>query len=324
MKCSVLMPVYNGEKYLRDAINSILNQTFKDYEFLIINDGSTDCSEEIVLSYSDPRIRYIKNLENLKLVKTLNKGLDLCQGEYIARMDADDIALPTKLEKQIAYLDTHPEVIVCGTQIERFGLNKCKKKKISWIRTNNEEIKAQLLLSSCFAHPTVVIRSSVIKEFNFKYDANYEHMEDYKMWADLAKIGNFYNIPESLLRYRLTEGQICSKYKDLQVDKVREFRRYLVNQFLGSFEDGFELPNNILMNSLHKVKELEKEFGDHENVFEFSAVLIALYLSIKPDIVKFLFGFDYLRKGFSISQFIQVLKFMNGREKYMCLAPVRS
>ena len=108
---TVLMPVYNGEKYLRPAIESILNQTFSDFEFLIINDGSTDNSESIILSYKDERIRYVKNENNLKLIKTLNKGIDLARGKYIARMDADDISLPTRLEREIEYMESHPE---CG------------------------------------------------------------------------------------------------------------------------------------------------------------------------------------------------------------------
>ena len=102
---SVLMAVYNGEKYLLEAIESILNQTYTNFEFLIINDGSTDSTEEIILSYSDQRIRYIKNEQNLKLIASLNKGLDLAKGKYIARMDADDISLPDRLEKQVNFLE---------------------------------------------------------------------------------------------------------------------------------------------------------------------------------------------------------------------------
>ena len=117
-KITVLMPVYNGEKYLRESVDSILNQTFTDFELLIINDGSTDSSMEILNSYSDSRIRIVTNEVNLRLIKTLNKGIDLATGEYIARMDCDDIADPKRLEIQLQYMEKHPDVAVCGTGVK--------------------------------------------------------------------------------------------------------------------------------------------------------------------------------------------------------------
>ena len=117
---TVLMPVYNAEQYLREAIGSILHQTFTDFEFIIINDGSTDRSEEIIKSYTDTRIRYYKNESNLKLIATLNKGFDLAGGKYIARMDADDISLPNRLQLQFELMEKNPEVGLCGTWFENF------------------------------------------------------------------------------------------------------------------------------------------------------------------------------------------------------------
>src|SRR5688500_8514963 len=106
---SVLMPVYNAEAYVSEAIQSILQQTYKNFEFLIINDGSTDNSEKLINTFSDSRIRYIRNSENIKLVATLNKGIDLSVGKYLVRMDADDISLPERLQKQVDFMETHPE-----------------------------------------------------------------------------------------------------------------------------------------------------------------------------------------------------------------------
>jgi glycosyltransferase involved in cell wall biosynthesis len=114
-RISVVMSVYNGEKYLRQAIESILQQTYTDFEFIIIDDGSTDSSREIIQSYDDKRIRLVINEQNIGLTKSLNKGIRLAKGEFIARMDADDISLPQRFEKQVAYLDSHPEVGVLGT-----------------------------------------------------------------------------------------------------------------------------------------------------------------------------------------------------------------
>jgi len=114
-KVTVLMPVYNGEKYLNEAIDSILGQTFKDFKFLIINDGSTDGTADILKSYKDSRIKVTNNEKNIGLTKSLNKGLKMAKSEYIARMDADDISLPTRLQKQVEFMDSHPKVGVCGT-----------------------------------------------------------------------------------------------------------------------------------------------------------------------------------------------------------------
>ncbi len=123
-KVTVLMPVYNAEKYLKTAIESILKQTFSDFELLIINDGSTDGSEEIIRSFNDKRIRLFNNEQNLGIIKTLNKGLNLAKGEYIIRMDADDISLPDRLELQVKYMEENPGIGISGTQARIFGDTK--------------------------------------------------------------------------------------------------------------------------------------------------------------------------------------------------------
>ena len=150
---TVLMAVYNGEKYLREAIESILDQTYTNFEFLIINDGSSDRTEEIILSYNDKRIRYIKNEQNLKLIASLNKGLDLAKGEFIARMDADDISLPERLEKQINFLEKHPEIGLLGSWVRTLGLTN--NRNIIFKQGHNT-IRIQLLFNNFFHHPSVV------------------------------------------------------------------------------------------------------------------------------------------------------------------------
>ena len=118
---SIVMPVYNCENYLHEAIKSILEQTYTDFEFIIINDGSEDNSEDIILSYADPRIIYIKNDKNMKIVKTLNKGISLSRGKYIARMDADDICYRDRLEKQLSFMEKHKDIDLCGSYAQNFG-----------------------------------------------------------------------------------------------------------------------------------------------------------------------------------------------------------
>ncbi|MDM1062264.1 glycosyltransferase [Empedobacter falsenii] len=197
-KISVLLPVYNGAEFLQTAIDSILGQSFSNFEFIIINDASTDNSENVILSNTDSRIVYVKNELNLGLIKTLNKGLDICKGEYIARMDQDDIALPTRFEKQVNILDNHPEIGVCGTCFTFFGYDT--QNRVIEHPENPEQIKIAMLGYCAIGHPTVLLRKKAIQ--NLRYDVNYQAAEDYEFWSRLLRITKFYNIQESLLDYR--------------------------------------------------------------------------------------------------------------------------
>lgn len=200
-KVTVLMPVYNAEKYVGEAIESILNQTFRDFEFLIINDGSTDNSLGIIESYKDLRIKLVNNEKNLGLSHTLNKGIDLSEGEYIARMDADDISLPVRLEKQINFMDSHLEIGICGTWIEGFGdpelcgVWKAKKE--------HNELFCNLMFGSSFAHPSVMMRKTILMEYNaLRYEHDYCPCEDYRLWYLLLSKTQGTNLQECLLLYR--------------------------------------------------------------------------------------------------------------------------
>ena len=153
MKMSVIMPVYNGEKYLKEAIDSILNQTFSDFEFIIVNDCSSDNTEDIIKSYKDNRIVYLKNEENSGVATTLNRGLDIAKGEYIARMDADDISLPKRFEKQVDFMDKNKNCIICGSNTELFGAISGR----TYVPLTDSAIRATVIFSSPFTHPTVMI-----------------------------------------------------------------------------------------------------------------------------------------------------------------------
>jgi len=209
---SVLMPVYNAETYLREAIDSILNQTFSDFEFIIINDGSTDSSEAIIKSYTDPRIRYYKNENNLKLIATLNKGLALAKGKYIVRMDADDISLPTRLEKQVAFMEKHPEVVACGTWVYSFGVEDCYIK----YEAGHDDIMFKMMYQCHFIHPSIIMRAHVVKSFTPQFDFRYAHAEDYDFFVRLGYRHKLANIREVLLHYRTHEKSVSKEYKETQ------------------------------------------------------------------------------------------------------------
>lgn len=215
-KVTVLMPVYNGEKYLREAIDSILNQTFTDFEFLIVDDGSTDNSLEIINSYQDTRINPIKNHNNQGLVYSLNRGLALAKGEYIARMDCDDISLPNRLEKQVNFLDNNLDIGIVGS----YFILMTKENKKSYIKTvpvSDLEIRYKCLFESPFGHPTVIIRREILKKNSLNYDTQLNAIEDYKLWTQILDYTKGANIEIPLVYYRLHSQSISYKYKEDQI-----------------------------------------------------------------------------------------------------------
>src|ERR1043166_6550036 len=166
-RVTIAMPVFNAGKYLRSAVESILSQSYKDFILLVINDGSSDDSDEVMRSFSDPRIEYHRNDTNIGLVKTLNKAIMLTRTEYFARMDADDIALPERLQVQLNFMDQNPAIGVCGSLYEIFGDESFRPQ----LPLSDEEIKAQLLFGNTFCHPTVLLRTRLLKENDFLFGA---------------------------------------------------------------------------------------------------------------------------------------------------------
>ncbi|WP_406843111.1 glycosyltransferase family 2 protein [Flavobacterium soyae] len=221
---SVIIPVYNAASFLYESIESILNQTFSDFELIILNDKSTDGSLEIIKSFQskDNRIIIIDKEQNVGPANLRNEGINAAKGTYIALMDADDIALPTRFEKQIAVLKNNPEIGVCGTWFTFFG---SKKDKIIKHNTNPDAIKVSFLHSCNIGNPTVMFKKEVLGDL--KFDNEYVPVEDYDLWSRLLAKTNFYNIPESLLNYRQHNNNI-SKTK---IDNVnRSVKKVKINQ----------------------------------------------------------------------------------------------
>lgn len=209
---TVLLPVFNAEKFLASAIESILKQSFADFELLIFNDGSTDASENIILSYHDQRIFYIKNAHNKGLIATLNSGIDMARGMYIARMDADDISLPDRFLKQKNFLDSEKNIamVACTVTVidengETIGPWELDRKTIL-----PKQIKRTMILENCIAHPTVMGKTSVFKKF--KYNKAQIHIEDYDLWLRLLnhKVA-IAKIPDQLLLYRTHRASVTGK-----------------------------------------------------------------------------------------------------------------
>lgn len=223
-KVSVLMPVYNTpEGYLRAAVESILAQTFEDFEFIIVDDGSTNNAEAVVLSYSDSRIQYVKNEKNLGVTATRNRLVGLSHGEYLALMDSDDISLSARLAKQVEFLDTHPDVGVLGTWIEFFP----ESRKVEALPTDSNAMKQYLLFrESAVMNSSAMMRRSLQPHYN----ENYTSAEDYALWLELIDRTEFANLPEVLVRYRW-HGANLSHLFAAEIGRNALKARYLAQQF---------------------------------------------------------------------------------------------
>jgi glycosyltransferase involved in cell wall biosynthesis len=230
-KVTVLMSVYNGQRYLREAIESILSQTWKDFEFLIINDASTDRSRDIITSYDDARILLVDNPENIGLTKSLNRGLEMAKGEYIARQDDDDISLPRRLEHQVRFLDEHLNMALVGTNI-RF-INGRGKSIISFKKRplSNMAVKWHLIFSNPFIHTSVMIRRSIVWGELQGYDERFVRAQDFELFSRIARKYSVRNMPQCLVRYRRHSGSLViadpalndSLAKDIILDNIKRF-----------------------------------------------------------------------------------------------------
>lgn len=197
-KLTVIMPVYNEGLFLEESINSILDQSFPDFKLIIVNDNSTDDTQKIIDKYIklDNRVHSLKNSTNLGPAKSRNLALDSTNTEFIAFMDADDKAVPTRFEKQLSYLKTHPDVGVCGSWLTFFG----KKNNVVKHNINHDEIKVGFLNHCAIGNPTVMLRKSSLG--NLRFNEEMIVAEDYSLWSQLIAFTKFHNIPESLLFYR--------------------------------------------------------------------------------------------------------------------------
>lgn len=230
---SVVMSVYNSEKYLSESIESILSQTFSDFEFIIIDDGSTDKSNSILNKFarSDARINIITNLENIGLANSLNKGLHIAKGDYVARMDSDDISYPKRFEIQIEFMKNNKAYGVVGGNIDIIDEKSNYVKTLSFPKTHN-----QILWYLCFqnpiAHPTTMIKSNLLRKVNgYK---NYISSQDYDLWQRLSNITKLFNVDQSLLKYRVHGSNISFRIDESRTARRNEFQNNAVLQIIGS------------------------------------------------------------------------------------------
>lgn len=222
------MSVYNGEKFLPEAVESMLLQSYKNFEFIIIDDGSTDATADILLQYGkrDPRITLIKFNDNQGLAASLNFGFDLARGDYIARMDADDISLSSRLEEQVLYLDEHPDIGICGTWVELIGesVGKLWKYPIS-----HEAICVQMFFANALLHSSVMFRRSILVRHGLKYDTQFRFAQDYDLWSRAFLLTRFANIDHFLIKHRVYKKSSGAQNLEMQDQTKSEVHRRMLS-----------------------------------------------------------------------------------------------
>lgn len=242
---SVILPAYNCEKYIANAIDSVLQQTLSDLELIIINDGSSDKTEPAILAFADPRIVYLKNESNSGLIFSLNRGIEMARAKYIARMDADDICMPSRLAKQMEYLDRHSETTMLATTIS--FIDEQGNDKGNWpldrIAIDHNSIRNKMPFENCIAHPSIMIRAAILKKL--KYDPRQVNIEDYDLWLRLLSRGHAIDkINEPLLLYRIHDDSITNLYlkkTNFFFKHLRMKRIFLAKEIFSGRINGFIL-----------------------------------------------------------------------------------
>lgn len=238
-KVSIVMSTLNTpEKFLEESINSILNQTFNNFEFIIIIDGGQDY--EIIKKFNDERIKIIKHNTSIGLTKSLNEGIKISKGKYIARMDSDDISLQDRIMKQVEYMEKNNDIDITSMYYERFGdINK----KVREVFYKPNELKCKLLFTNVIAHPAVMIRKSFLEENKIEYNEEFIYSQDFELWTRACKKGNIAIIPEFGLRYRIHNKQISTEKYNIQTELFYK----ILKRNLEELEIGKENIKYILM-----------------------------------------------------------------------------
>jgi len=207
-KISVVMPLYNGEKYILEAVESVLNQTCKEFELIIVDDGSTDNSVKIVKSFKDERIKLIES-KHAGIVEALNLGIRISQGEYIIRADADDVSELNRFEILLNYMEANKDISITGSWATTMNKNGEKIGTLEFPPITHAEIKRYTLRYCPFIHPSLIIKKKTLDEVG--YYKNFRYVEDYELWTRVLQKNKAHNVPQYLVKYRIHDDQITKK-----------------------------------------------------------------------------------------------------------------
>ncbi len=314
------MSVYNEpENWIQEAVESILNQSFSDFELIVVNDNPASESLKnhlIELAKKDQRIKILANQENIGLTKSLNQGLKICKGKYVARMDADDWSYPDRLRKQFDYMESNPNMIASSALAYSWdggdSLNPIFRP------TEYDDILSYTFTSSPFIHPLLIMRREVLVANNITYDEDFTRSQDYKLAIDLLQYGMISNLPAYLLKYRISNQQITSKFGHEQVRLCKEIRRKYISDFYKKFNLGIlddditieTIKTNRRLESLH-ISFLKPDNNDKRNFKRsMNAIRRLFYYSLKTYSLNSLYNFiisgDYFKYPYNIRRFIIV------------------
>lgn len=314
---SVLLPVYNCQEYIYEAVQSILNQTYSNFELIIIDDCSTDNTVKIIKEFNDERIRLVVKEKNSGYTDSLNYAVTISNGEFIARMDGDDISLPERFAKQINFFETNADALVCGTAIQIIDSHKILKHP-----TSNDEIKVKLCFSNSFYHPTMMFKRQVLVDN--KYDKNFEPAEDYDLWTKLIFKMKMFNLDEVLLNYRVHANQISNYKQEMQLNSgaISQLRMFQIlfetkvidfELFKIAFKEQPTSSTSDLKRALHFFNEIK---SNNKRLKIYSEIKFENQL----DKVRTNFLKNYIRSnGFSFKYILSYLIFCNFKDFYKAI-----
>lgn len=210
-KVSIIMPVYNNQDYIKEAIDSVISQTFKDWELIIIDDASSDHTADIIKTYKDKRIIFLKNDRNEGVTASLNKGLKRATGEFVARIDSDDICMPDRFELQVEFLDNNPKTVIVGSNAEIIN-SSGEKISITDLPMTDLEIRNRLFIKNPLLHPSIMLRRKILSKCG-QYNEKFNGAEDYELWFRLLLLGRAYNFKKTLIKRRIHDNVVTKKFR---------------------------------------------------------------------------------------------------------------
>jgi len=324
---SVVLPVYNVEKYIGEAMDSILNQTIQDFEILVIDDCSTDNTFLIAEAYNDNRIKIIRKERNRGLIHSLNLGFSIAKGKYIARMDGDDISHPFRFEKQLSVLDNYQDISICGCWLQCFGFSDkiIKRKKI------HSEIVAALLEHCSMSLGTVMMRNELLN--NYPFVESMVHIEDYDFWSRVCWDKKMHNIQEVLYYYRVHNKQVSKLYNGIQkkgdvVIKLFLFKKltYCTEQYSDKFIEKMLLLNSTItiddlfcflqwLKVLSELNKIDKVYSQKELDHTLKRIKQNLLKELYFDVSSIGINRKWRLKAFFVIKFMDVIWILNLKKK---------
>lgn len=324
---SVLICAYNVEKYIEECINAVINQTYKNLEIIVVNDGSSDNTYFLLkqLAKKDNRIKILNLENNVGIISALNEGLKEVSGEYIARTDSDDITKPDWIEKILTCMENDPEIIAMGSYLtvlseENNGsvLANHHKDAVEWKNPlEHKDIVEKMLFGNPIHNNSMIMRSKIYTKHKLIYDLDYPYAEDYKFWLEVSRIGKLANYPESLVYYRLHHNQTSSIHHDQQERISKKLRLEALNYYLKDLGIDYQLPNKFLFKDVEKLQDIFHSHGIlQENIIK--RIIYECYLSLAEYNYKDIYYFIRNKSNFlSIKQKSKIIKKYLRPSKYL-------